>query len=66
MPLRMPPKGQVGSKMTPTSGSSLPIVGPYLRLICDGVSDGNERPGAEELDGDARVPFGGRGVPGAA
>jgi hypothetical protein len=60
--------------MTPTASSSLPIVGPYLR-VTDGVTDGNERkptvtdsgvrPGTEELDGDARVHFGGRGVPGA-
>jgi hypothetical protein len=45
--------------------------------LSTGVTDSNEqkptvtasgfwRPGAEELDGDARAHFGGRGVPGAA
>jgi hypothetical protein len=73
-PMRMPLKGQEGwSKMTQTSGSSRPHRGAFST----GVTDSNEqkptvtdsgfwRPGAEELDGDARVRIGGRGVPGAA
>ena len=52
--------------MTKTSGSSRPHRGAFST----GVTDSNERflavSGAEELDGDARVHFGGRGVPESA
>jgi hypothetical protein len=61
MSLRMPLKGQEGwSKMTQTSGSSL-----LYRQKPTVTDSGFWRP-REELDGDARVHFGGRGVPGAA
>ncbi len=74
--MRMPLKGQEGwSKMTQTSGSSRPHRGAFSTGVTDSneqkptvtaVSGGFWRPGAEELYGDARVHFGGRGVPESA